>query len=72
MTRKISTFAVPRSAPRFVGVAASGAVSAVSRLVRAGSAFGAAATGRVTSPSYRLWDPTLLDRLHVPLTRHHE
>lgn len=27
---------------------------------------------RFALPLGSLWDPTLLDRLHLPLTRHHE
>lgn len=71
MTRKISNFALTRSTDHFAA-ADSDAASSTARFPRGGFASSAITTGRNAVAPYRLWDPTLLDRLHVPLTRHHE
>lgn len=71
MPRKISPFTSSSSPNRF-RFAAIDAGPTTSRLLPQVVGSGGGAAGRQALPAGLLWDPTLLGRLHAPLTRYRD
>jgi hypothetical protein len=71
MTRKLTRYLAAQAQAQ--ARAAAGAAASALAYGRASSARAISAAHRATRPAPLgvLWDPTLLDRLQAPLTRHH-